>query len=142
MKAILGLTLFIVVSLADAATFTVTNTNNSGGGSLRQAILDANSAAGADVVVFDTAGTFSTSQTITLSSRIQITGPLTIDAPSAPSRRVTLDAGGSSAHLFFNASNATLSVLNLRFINGSGTNSGSLEAGGSPATLVITLDNW
>jgi hypothetical protein len=35
------------------ATFTVTNTNDSGAGSLRQAVLDANAAAGADTIVFD-----------------------------------------------------------------------------------------
>ncbi len=35
------------------AVFTVTNTNNSGAGSLRQAILDANAFAGADTIVFN-----------------------------------------------------------------------------------------
>lgn len=128
-------------SMAPAATFTVTNTNNSGAGSFRQAILDANGAAGADTIAFDTAGTFSTSQTIALANRIQITGPLTIDAPSSPARRVTLDGGNANAHLFFNTSNATLTVQNLKFVNGSGTNSGAIEAGGSPASLVIALNN-
>ena len=37
---------------AAAATFTVTTTNDSGAGSLRQAILDANASAGADDIVF------------------------------------------------------------------------------------------
>ena len=37
---------------AEAATFTVTNTNDSGPGSLRQAVLDANANPGADEVVF------------------------------------------------------------------------------------------
>ena len=35
-----------------AATFTVTNTSDSGAGSLRQAILDANTAPGADTITF------------------------------------------------------------------------------------------
>ena len=35
-----------------AATFTVRNTNDSGPGSLRQAILDADAASGTDTVVF------------------------------------------------------------------------------------------
>ncbi len=39
-----------------AATFTVTNTNNSGAGSLRQAITDAETAAGADNITFNIAG--------------------------------------------------------------------------------------
>ncbi|MDG4548947.1 MAG: hypothetical protein P9F19_05990 [Candidatus Contendobacter sp.] len=37
---------------AQAATFTVTNLADAGGGSLRQAILDANGAAGADTITF------------------------------------------------------------------------------------------
>jgi len=44
-------------SSADAATFTVTNTNDSGPGSLRQAILDANATAGADTIAFNIPGT-------------------------------------------------------------------------------------
>ena len=39
-------------TLALLATFSVTNTNDSGPGSLRQAILDANAAPGADTIVF------------------------------------------------------------------------------------------
>ncbi|MHC4560963.1 MAG: FlgD immunoglobulin-like domain containing protein, partial [Planctomycetota bacterium] len=42
---------------ANAATFTVTNTNDSGAGSLRQAILDANGAPGRDDIVFSIPGT-------------------------------------------------------------------------------------
>jgi hypothetical protein len=37
---------------AQAATFTVSTTADSGAGSLRQAITDANAAAGADTIVF------------------------------------------------------------------------------------------
>src|SRR5437773_409242 len=39
------------------STFTVTSTANSGAGTLRQAILDANAAAGADTIVFAVTGT-------------------------------------------------------------------------------------
>ncbi|MFK7908082.1 MAG: hypothetical protein AB8B69_23325, partial [Chitinophagales bacterium] len=49
--------LFLAFSPANAATFTVSNTDDSGAGSLRQAILDANSTAGADVIEFSTSGT-------------------------------------------------------------------------------------
>ncbi|MDQ4120908.1 MAG: hypothetical protein M3209_05635 [Acidobacteriota bacterium] len=41
---------------SQAATFTVTNTADSGGGSLRQAILNANASAGADTINFNIAG--------------------------------------------------------------------------------------
>jgi hypothetical protein len=70
---------------ASAATFTVTNTADSGPGSLRQAILDANAAAGPDTVVFDPA-VFNAPQTITLASTLTINGaddaPLTIAGPA------------------------------------------------------------
>ena len=39
-----------------STTFTVTNTNDSGQGSLRQAILDANATAGTDVIEFEISG--------------------------------------------------------------------------------------
>src|ERR1700745_3560399 len=42
------------------ATFTVLNTNDSGAGSLRDAIAQANANVGADTIVFDTAGVFAT----------------------------------------------------------------------------------
>ena len=46
---LLGLCL---ASAAGAATFTVTNTNDTGPGSFRQAIVDANDNAGADTIAF------------------------------------------------------------------------------------------
>ena len=51
-----SLCISISASIASAATFTVTNTNDSGAGSLRQAITDANAAAGADTIAFDIPG--------------------------------------------------------------------------------------
>lgn len=47
--------LFLFGPSVSAATFTVTNTNDSGGGSLRQAILDSNANAGTDTVTFNIA---------------------------------------------------------------------------------------
>ncbi len=61
-----------------AATFTVTTNADSGAGSLRQAITDANAAAGADTIAFAIPGTGP--HTIALASALpQITQPLTID---------------------------------------------------------------
>jgi hypothetical protein len=65
-----------------ASTFTVTSTSDSGPGSLRQAILDANSNAGADVITFNIN---SGVQRITLLSLLPgITDPVTIDGTSQP----------------------------------------------------------
>lgn len=59
------------------ATYTVTNTNDSGAGSLRQAILDANANAGADTISFNLG---STGLAISLSSALPtITGQITLD---------------------------------------------------------------
>lgn len=73
----------LVVSLPlSAATFTVTNTNDSGAGSLRQAILDANAAPGADTIVF-AIGTGI--QVITPATLLpMITDPVTIDGTTQP----------------------------------------------------------
>ncbi|MCA9063345.1 MAG: DUF4347 domain-containing protein, partial [Planctomycetaceae bacterium] len=60
------------------ATYLVTNTNDSGAGSLRDAIDQANASAGADVVTFNISG--SGTQVISLASALpQITEQLTID---------------------------------------------------------------
>lgn len=64
-----------------AATFTVTNTNDSGAGSLRQAITDANASAGADQIDFNIAGVGP--HTITLATGLPfITEQLTINGLS------------------------------------------------------------
>ncbi len=83
---LMALVIILTVGKTTAATFTVSNTNDSGAGSLRQAVLDANAAAGADTIVFDPA-IFSSAQTITLASVITIDAadnmPLTITGPGA-----------------------------------------------------------
>src|SRR3990167_1086667 len=70
--------LLLFVSLAHAATFTVTNTNDSGAGSLRQAIIDANSSGGIDTINFSIA--FDCPQIAPTSSFPVITDPVIIDA--------------------------------------------------------------
>src|SRR5262245_51887474 len=71
------------------AQFLVKNINDSGTDSLRQAILNANATGGADEIVFDTAGTFATPQTITLSSTISITDSLTITGTGISNLKVS-----------------------------------------------------
>ncbi|HKS35570.1 MAG TPA: DUF6531 domain-containing protein, partial [Verrucomicrobiae bacterium] len=67
---------------APAATFTVTTTNHTGSGSLRQAILDANAAGGADLIDFNIAAG---ALTIGLTNALpHITEAVTIDGTTQP----------------------------------------------------------
>jgi len=66
-----------------AATFTVTNTADSGAGSFRQALLDANAAVGPDTIAFNIPG--AGVHTITLTSVLPlITSPVFIDGYTQP----------------------------------------------------------
>ena len=65
------LALMISAIGASAATFTVTNTNDSGAGSLRAAVTQANANVQADTINFDPA-VFNVARTITLKSRVSL----------------------------------------------------------------------
>ena len=66
-----------------AATFTVTSTGDAGAGTLRQAIIDANAAGGADTIEFNIVG--SGVHTIVPATPLPaITGPVTIDGYTEP----------------------------------------------------------
>jgi hypothetical protein len=109
------------------ASFTVTNTNDSGAGSLRQAIIDANALAGADTIDFNIAG--GGPQTINLLSALPtITDTVTIDATTqagyaAGAPVIVLDgalAGANANGITLQASNSTIRGLQIQgFVNGS-----------------------
>ena len=84
-RVLAGMTAAVMLTVprhATAATFTVTNENDAGLGSFRQAIVDANAAPCADEIVFALP---SMAQIYLLSPLPQITeGPLTITGPGAP----------------------------------------------------------
>jgi len=66
-----------------AATFTVTNTNDTGAGSLRQAILDANGSAGPDTIDFNIPGT-GPFVILPLTILPPLAGETTLDATTQP----------------------------------------------------------
>ncbi len=79
----LALAAFLVAGTALATTYTVTSTADSGAGTLRQAILDANANPGADTIAFNIVG--SGVQTITPSTVLpSITDAVTIDGYTQP----------------------------------------------------------
>jgi uncharacterized repeat protein (TIGR01451 family) len=87
-----------VIMTTPASTFSVTNTNDSGLGSLRQAILDANSNPGADAISFNISG--SGTQTITPLSQLPlITAAVTIDGRTQNPGSATppIEVAGASA---------------------------------------------
>jgi hypothetical protein len=80
-----ALLLFIVATAhtARASVFVVTNTNNAGAGSLRQAILDTNGNGGLDTIQFNIAGTGV--HTITPVTQLpSITNPVVLDGETQP----------------------------------------------------------
>ena len=78
-------------TVAGAMTFTVTSTADTGAGSLRQAILDANGNAGADAISFNIVGTGV--HTIAPASALPtITGSVTIDGYTQPGTSLNTNA--------------------------------------------------
>ena len=100
---------------APVASFVVTNTNDSGPGSLRQAIVDSNETASADTITFSV----SVPGTIMLSSALPtITGDLSIDGPGASSLTVS---GNNSFRVFLIESGTDVAISNLTISNGKAT---------------------
>jgi predicted outer membrane repeat protein len=114
-----------------AATLTVTNSGDSGAGTLRQAILDASSSGG-DTINFDLTGT------ITLTSgQLFIHKNLTISGPGANVLTVRRSSAGNTPEFRIfsigSGSNVTISGLTIR--NGRDYNSGAILNDG--ATLTV-----
>ena len=113
-----------------AATFTVTNTNDSGPGSLRQAILDANGAAGADTIAFNIPGAdpncdangVCTIQPLT--NLPDLTDTATIDGSTQPGA-----ASGAGAHPTVPPPPRTIEI------------SGFIDTDFSTTGLVVAADN-
>lgn len=126
----------VTVTNPGPLTFTVTNTNDSGPGSLRQAMLDANANSGfVDTITFAIPGL--PPHTITPASALPtITDPVLIDAPASgdcngapPTVEIDGVNAGSTFGLLINAGNSTVRGLAITrfglagiFLNGSGNN--------------------
>ena len=124
-RLLIGVVAAWLAFAASAATFTVTNTNDGGAGSLRQAITDANLAAGPDDIAFNIAG--AGVQTITPATPLPaITSPVTINGYTQP---------GSSANT--NALNAGINAVLL--IQLSGTTGRLQVSPGADGTIIRGL---
>src|SRR5688500_8070430 len=104
---------------ADGAVFTVTSTSDSGGGSLRQAIVDANSSPGTNRIAFDLPG--QGPHTIQLTSDLPyLNGPVVIDGRTQPgfSDKPVVEVSGSALEFGVGFTLSGNSVLQGLVING------------------------
>ncbi len=117
---------------AQAAGYPVSNLNDSGAGSLRQAILNANSHAGLDTI------TFSVNGTITLAAGLPaISDDLTIDG----SGQVVTISGNHLYRVFYINSGKTVTLDTLSITNGNGGSEGggAIYNGGGILTVTNTV---
>lgn len=107
--------LVLFVSTASATTFEVTNLGDAGPGSLRQAVVDSNTAPGADVISFQ-AGLSGVIELVT--ALPELAGDLTINGPGPDT--LTVRRNSSTAFRIFTISTGTTVVINgLTLRNGS-----------------------
>jgi len=112
-----------------AETLLVVNNNDSGAGSLRQAIADA---IDSDVVVFD--GSL-VGDTILLNSSILI--DFDVDIQGLGADQLTLSGGGGT-NMFLIQSDANVSISGLQFVDGSSTVGGAISVAGAGTALTLT----
>ncbi len=122
---------------AEAATFTVTNTNDSGAGSLRQAIETANTDAAADTILFQSG----LSGTITLTSgQLDISESVTITGPGAANLAVS---GNNASRVFYIWSGEDSDVLDVEISGLTVTGGATVGSGGGIVNFYesLTLDS-
>ncbi len=118
---------------AHAATFVVSSTSDSGAGSLRQALVDANAAAGADTITF----AVNARGVISLSTALPpITEALTLIGPGASELAVER-ASSAPDFRVFDSIGVALSISGLTIRNGRAPGS---QGGGIRSTGPLTLD--
>ncbi|HEX9000675.1 MAG TPA: choice-of-anchor Q domain-containing protein, partial [Blastocatellia bacterium] len=116
----------------------VTNADDAGAGSLRQALLDANANAGADTIQFEPVF-FGTPRTITLASALpDITGSVTINGPGANLLTVS---GNNTGRVFFINFDLTVSLSGMTMTGGNGVGTFSGFGGGILNLGTLTVAN-
>lgn len=105
------------------AIFPVSNTADSGGGSLRQAILEANAAPGDDLITFNP----SVTGTITLLGELpQLSTNIDLRGPGASTLTVKRDTAASDFRIFTIGAGATVSITGLTITNGKAFHGGGI----------------
>jgi hypothetical protein len=131
LNALLIFVLLLCSQKSFSATFMVTNNADAGAGTLRQAIINANAAAGPDTIYFN----FASATTITLAACQQpITGTVVIDGYSNP--------GASAGNLMIQIVSPTgCNLFDLGAGSDGSTIRGIVISGGGGAAFGIALHN-
>ncbi|MDQ4120907.1 MAG: dockerin type I domain-containing protein [Acidobacteriota bacterium] len=111
------LTLNLLASAANAATYAVTNANSTGAGTLRQAILNANANPGADFITFNIPGSGVHTIDIGIAYLPPITDSVTIDGTTQSGYTthplIALTTSGAGIGLEIQRGVATIKALNI-----------------------------
>ena len=124
--------------------YIVTNTNDSGAGSLRQALLDA-ATAGDGTITFSPAD-FSTPQTIGIQNTLTVPANTTIQGPTSGSganlaNLVTIDGAAAGEIMSVSSSVTYASVSNLIFTNARFAGAGAIGNAGTFTVSGSTFSN-
>ena len=125
-----------IVGTANAATYIVNNTNDSGAGSLRQAIIDANNSSNEDriEIVTPPGSIININTTLKITQTVTITGRPNVE-------NIIIDGGGNTSILLiqapFEVDNPTITLENLTLQNGFNSSNG----GGIGASYVDLIVN-
>src|SRR5437868_211501 len=84
MRAAVAALLLCTNILLPGATFTVSKTNDSGSGTLREAMINANTNADMDTIVFNVSGGTEVKTIVLVSPLPSITNPVMIDGTTQP----------------------------------------------------------
>ena len=125
------------VQHADAKSFTVSNLNDSGPGSLRAAILKANASPGADVINFshDLSGTI-----LLTSGELAISGDLSINGPHSK-KAAGLTVSGNNTSRVFNITFGSVNIAGLNITAGNNPIGGAVYNGGTLSLTDTTVSN-
>jgi hypothetical protein len=118
---------------AHAQDFAVTNLNDAGSGSLRQAVLDANGASGADKVLFQS----SLTGTLNLSSgQLLVTGPTEFIGPGADKLTITENQPQGIFYLQPAASGTQIKMSALKLSGANASNGSAITSRDADLTLA------
>ena len=129
MRRLAALALLCAAAPLAAATFTVTNTGDSGAGSLRQAILDANANGGADLIHFAIPGSDPGCDGSGVCTIAPTSGLHSID------EAVTIDGYTQSGAVTNSATNGTNAVLKVVLSGANVPGADGLAVGAGPTTI-------